>query len=156
MIINGNRTKNNPEYRIIYSKWKNMMERVYNPNNSNYNNYGGAGVTVCKKWQTLDGFIDDFDKINGYNYDKLINHELCLDKDMTDINNKEYCLEKCSLIPITDNNKYKPNQQYPITAINPNGIMYIFGNQSEFAKAHGLRQSSIADCLSGKCKTHKK
>ena len=33
--------------------------------------------------------------------------------------------------------------------------LFEFFNQSEFAKKHGLRQTSIADCLSGKCKTHK-
>ena len=52
--------------------------------------------------------------------------------------------------------KYKPNQQKWVIGISPDGKEFEFFNQSEFARQHNLRQSSIGDCLSGKCKTHKK
>ena len=40
----GKRTKE-------YGCWTGMKGRCYNPNNSRYKSYGGAGVTVCKDWR---------------------------------------------------------------------------------------------------------
>ena len=36
-----------PEYPI----WKGMNSRCYNPKNSSFGNYGGRGITVCKRWR---------------------------------------------------------------------------------------------------------
>lgn len=35
----------------LYSTWKTMMARCYNPNNKSYNRYGGSGVIVCERWR---------------------------------------------------------------------------------------------------------
>ena len=155
MKINGKRIKENDEYRLVYSKWKNMMDRCYNTKNSNYKNYGENGCYVCNRWHILDNFIEDFDKIDGFNYELFINGELTLDKDKKYKNNKEYSLNTCSLLTLEENNTYKPNQQKTIIGIDPNGNNYMFTNQSQFAREHNLRQSSIGDCLNKKCKTHK-
>lgn len=51
----------------IYSIWCDMKKRCNNKNQSNYNNYGGRGIKVCKEWN------DDFESFlewsisNGYN-----------------------------------------------------------------------------------------
>lgn len=37
--------------RKLYDVWKAMGYRCYNPNHSNYKNYGGRGVTVCDEWR---------------------------------------------------------------------------------------------------------
>ncbi len=52
----------------IYRIWRNMINRCYNKNNYDYNNYGGKGVKVCERWlikfddfytDTKEGYSDD-------------------------------------------------------------------------------------------------
>lgn len=43
-----------PEYR----SWKAMLERCRNKNAPNYHLYGGRGITVCDRWQGVDGFTN--------------------------------------------------------------------------------------------------
>lgn len=43
----------------LYSTWKNMKERCLNPNNKDYDNYGGRGISVDKKWlEHHKGFLN--------------------------------------------------------------------------------------------------
>lgn len=45
-----------PEYRI----WCAMKTRCYNPNASNYEFYGGRGITVCDRWRkSFENFLTD-------------------------------------------------------------------------------------------------
>ena len=156
MIIEGKRIKENIVYKKVYSVWKNMYDRCYKTTCSCYKNYGLKGITVCERWHTLDNFIEDIDKIDGFDFKLFVNGYLSLDKDSKVKNNTIYNLENCKFITKQENNKFKPHQQKNVVGISPNGIIYEFFNQSEFAKEHNLRQSSIGDCLNEKCKTHKK
>lgn len=42
-----------------YHKWSTMLKRCNNANSSEFHNYGGRGISVCKKWRTFQGFFDD-------------------------------------------------------------------------------------------------
>ena len=44
-----------PEYRV----WCHMRDRCENPTARGYKNYGGRGITVCKRWQNFANFIAD-------------------------------------------------------------------------------------------------
>ena len=44
-----------PEYNV----WKGMTKRCTNPNEKNYVNYGGRGITVCTRWKDFSNFISD-------------------------------------------------------------------------------------------------
>lgn len=45
-----------PEYYI----WRGMRDRCMNPNLAAYKNYGGRGITVCKRWnESFEHFIAD-------------------------------------------------------------------------------------------------
>lgn len=35
------------------------MQRCYNPKNTHYKDYGGRGITVCKRWHKFENFRDD-------------------------------------------------------------------------------------------------
>lgn len=35
----------------LYSHWKAMMTRCYNPKSNTYKNYGGRGIRVCERWR---------------------------------------------------------------------------------------------------------
>ncbi len=39
----------------VFSIWKAMNLRCYNPNNSSYKEYGGRGITVCDRWRGKEG-----------------------------------------------------------------------------------------------------
>lgn len=49
----------------IYRIWGGMIERCKNPNNKDYKNYGGRGVSVCKEWRDFVGF-EEWAMKNGY------------------------------------------------------------------------------------------
>ena len=36
-----------------YFRWKNMRQRCYNPNRSQFKDWGGRGITVCDRWNDL-------------------------------------------------------------------------------------------------------
>lgn len=133
-----------------------MYRRCHNVNHPRYKDYGEKGVVVCDKWKNFNGFVEDIDKIEGFDLSQLLAGKIHLDKDKKTKGNKIYCLEECIFITKEENNKIKPNQQREIEAISPEGEVFTFLNQSEFARKYGLRQSCIGDCLRGKCKTHKK
>lgn len=155
MIITNRNKKTNPLYKKIYSVWYNMMYRCYNKKCKDYKYYGQVGVVVEERWHTFNNFVEDVDKITGFDLNLFLLGKLELDKDTLKENNKVYCLEFCSFVEHSKNNKYKPNQQKTVIAISPDNIQYEFVNQSEFARLHGLRQSTISDCLSGIVKRHK-
>ena len=35
------------------------MQRCTNPNNPAYHNYGGRGITLCKRWRKFENFLAD-------------------------------------------------------------------------------------------------
>jgi len=63
-----------------YTSWQSMRDRVLNPNHVAYKNYGGAGVSICKRWDRFENFLADMgsrppsktlDRKNPYgNYNK--------------------------------------------------------------------------------------
>ena len=44
----------------LYSRWKDLKKRCYNPNTRHFRNYGGRGVKVCDRWLTsFENFLSD-------------------------------------------------------------------------------------------------
>lgn len=37
----------------LYRVWSGMIQRCTNPNNKSYGEYGGRGITVCKRWRKV-------------------------------------------------------------------------------------------------------
>ena len=46
------------EYKI----WKDIRKRCLNPNSHAFHNYGGRGITICKKWDKFENFLKDMGK----------------------------------------------------------------------------------------------
>lgn len=42
-----------------YHRWYNIKSRCENPNNEKYPHYGGRGITLCKRWQIFENFVQD-------------------------------------------------------------------------------------------------
>ena len=43
----------------IYRAWVNMHTRCTNPKATRYSDYGGRGITVCKRWASFEAFLAD-------------------------------------------------------------------------------------------------
>ncbi len=67
----------------LYHTWNNMKARCYDKNSTNYNNWGGRGIKVCKKWK--------------YDFEQFV-------LDMGDKPSSEYSLDR-----IDNNKNYKPS-----------------------------------------------
>ena len=55
--------------RRIYTIWKGMIARCYNPKIDCYGDYGGRGISVCEEWKNREnGFIKflEWSMENGY------------------------------------------------------------------------------------------
>lgn len=68
-----------------YGSWNMMIQRCTNPNYTYYWNYGGRGITVCKKWRNnFRAFLKDMgEKPTPYHTLERIN------------NTKGYCKINC-------------------------------------------------------------
>jgi hypothetical protein len=73
----------------LYKIWTAMRGRCYNPNNENFNRYGGRGIHICKKWHDFKNF-HQWAINNGYT-DKLT-----IERNNV---NKGYCPSNCKWIP---------------------------------------------------------
>ncbi|UUV45974.1 hypothetical protein [Bacillus phage vB_BanS-Thrax1] len=95
---------NSKSYPKEFNKWRAMIERCYDENNNHYNTYGAKGIKVCERWLCFEYFLQDFKNLQGYDYDKLQNGELHLDKDIIG-DRKIYSPENCILTSPYENVK---------------------------------------------------
>lgn len=142
IIKNEDRSnKYNPTHKKMHELWRSMMGRCYQPLNGSYRNYGARGVTVCNKWHTYDGFLDDVDKIEGFNLELIILGKLQLDKDIKgrgDI----YSLNDCMFVSPQQNSANRRNNR-EFVAINYNtGDVVVTNNREEFCRNNNLDTST--------------
>lgn len=59
---------------IAYLAWASMLSRCYNKNVANYKNYGGRGITVCRRWHKFENFYADMgERPNGMTLHRINN-----------------------------------------------------------------------------------
>lgn len=69
-IKHGGISKHAPyEYYRLYKRWELMKSRCNNPNNRQYNNYGGRGIGVCDEWNNSFDNFKNWALQNGYSID---------------------------------------------------------------------------------------
>lgn len=89
-------TKINKKHTREYTVWHSMMGRCYNPLNKSYNNYGGKGVKVCKRWHNFENFLKDLPQIPYYHI-WLNDRTYQIDKDI--LSGYIYSPKTCMFIP---------------------------------------------------------
>ena len=68
--------KPGPKRAPIYGIWANIKQRCLNPNNPRYADYGGRGITLCKRWHTFENFYADLgDAPEGLTLDRIKNNK---------------------------------------------------------------------------------
>lgn len=50
----------------LYVTWANMKKRCFNPKGTEYNNYGGRGISVCEEWRNSFKSFYEWAMSNGY------------------------------------------------------------------------------------------
>lgn len=62
-------------YRSVtreYGAWSCMRTRCNNPASVGYENYGGRGITVCRRWDSYEIFLQDMGRCPpGYSLDRI-------------------------------------------------------------------------------------
>jgi len=84
---------------VIYRRWAGMKDRCNNPNNINYEIYGGRGITYDPSWEDFLNFYADMNNT----------FEETLELDRKDVN-KGYSKENCRWVTHNENNYNKTKQ----------------------------------------------
>ena len=82
----GMNIKHNLSNTRLYNTWSKLKNRVLNPKDKQYNDYGGRGITICDEWKNDFKSFYDWAMSNGYS------DELSIDRIDNDGN---YCPENC-------------------------------------------------------------
>ena len=72
-------TTHGKRYTKSHKSWDSMIQRCYNTNNDNYNNYGGRGIYVDERWHLFENFYKDMgDRPEGMTLDRIdVNGHYC-------------------------------------------------------------------------------
>ena len=111
-----------PEYAV----WRAMVDRCQLPTHQAYKNYGGRGITVCKRWLKFENFFEDMGRqpFKGASIDRINN-------------NKGYTPRNCRWVNATaQGNNRRTNKFLTI-----DGITKTY---SEWAKEAGLKTNTLS------------
>ena len=133
--------KQDPKF---YDVWAHMKNRITNPNNDNYDNYGGRGLTT-----DYMNFVDFYDDEYGkylHAKETYAGQRISLDRINNNVGYVRGNLRWTTFTRQTRNSRMVRK----FIGVAPNGQVYLTNNQLQFGLNHGLESRHISDCLLGK------
>ena len=69
------KSKHGLSHTKAYSCWKGLLRRCYTKDYAKYSDYGGRGITVCKRWKdSVSNFVEDMGQPpEGLSLDRIDN-----------------------------------------------------------------------------------
>ena len=129
MLIKRNTTHGDYNTRL-YRIFRGMISRCKYPSATEYNDYGGRGITVCEEWKDYNNF-KQWAMSNGYSDD------LTLERNDVDGN---YCPENCRWTTIGEQMNNKRNNHF----LTYNGTTKTIAQWSELLDInYGTLQSRV-------------
>lgn len=125
----------------LYVIWSNMLRRCYDPTSIRYDNYGGKGVSVCRRWHTVSAFIEDVVKLEGWSAKAVDWTGYQLDKDYYSSN--QYGPDTCVWLHHSANSLYTSKTKQ-IRGVCPEGVEHIYLSMTEAASAFGKGSNVFA------------
>ena len=89
-------TRINSIQSTSYKRWKEMLNRCYNPKCESYKNYGERGVYVCTEWHNYQNYAEWYET-------NCPDEKFVVDKDILNKGNNCYCPEYCCFVPVEIN-----------------------------------------------------
>ncbi len=83
----------------LESRYRSMLHRCYNKNQSSYKQYGAKGVSVCEEWR------NDYVEFLNWSLNNGWQPGLLIDKDIKVPGNKIYGPDTCSWVTAKENNR---------------------------------------------------
>lgn len=131
-VVKETVTKHGLSRSKVRKTWKNMISRCENKKCSQYEDYGGRGISVCKKWHDLEVFAK-WAYANGFSEEKTKSEQTIERKDV----NGNYEPNNCCFVTMKEQNNNKRNSR----RISYNGEIHTLAEWSEIT---GINRTTIA------------
>ena len=137
-----NNYKHGMEKTRLYSIWKNMKQRILNPNHKFYKDYGGRGITICDEWLDFIPFRD-WALSNEYGEGLQINRIE---------NDGNYELNNCNFVTAKENTRNRRNNIITLEIVNEIRELHKKGKytQKELAKQYNITCQHISKIINNK------
>jgi thymidylate synthase len=124
----------------IYTLWRNMIIRCYDPNNPNYHLYGGNNVTVHNYWHNFANFKKSITNVPYYNNWLLSPNDYHLDKDY--FGSQQYSEKTCIFLKKSENKELCSIKNYIFKYKDK-----LFLTQKSLAEEMNIHRQRVSDWL---------
>lgn len=150
--VYGDCDKDDPDYEMLVSIWRDMLKRCYDESSKAYPSYGAKGVHVDSRWLVFANFQKDAKKLTNWPIKKEYPDDYTLDKDIKYASNR-YSKETC-MWASHEEQSLNTGTNTPFIAVDPDGVPHTFKSFGQANRDFGLNVSAIHRCLNGKLKSH--